>query len=587
MHLGSLKFILALSLCSVLIAAPLPISVSADLSPTYIFFEEDVEQPTFEEWNVRWEKSDANPESSIDTWCRTMHEYYADGHSAYCARQGYNVHYYNSSGVRPMNYNILGMPAGTPQSELVQRYDTDMDAIMRRPVSGLSSYETITLSFWFYSDTGVSNARQPGTGALVGYDFLNVIYYTGTGGGQVKRVAWTDSLAQATAQTWLHISVNIPNTATWVGFEFVSGSTTPENGDAGDAFTAYGVRTDPEGSRGLREGVYLDEISCVGTDPIGSTTLDTSVEALPSYQTNRTFPVAFADNNPLVPLEWVNLYYRVNGTGSWSKFTTPDRPSGAFVTSPIMFHAQGDGAYEFFTQGKDANDVMEVKKDSADASTVVDTQAPLTTSIIVGNQREGGYNGAVSVELVSTDPTSGVDTTSFSLDGGEWTEYVNQVVVSSGGPHSLQFRSMDKAGNTEGARSIAFNITEGLPGVVFQNQGTEYKDGEATINFELSERAAISKLEYSLDGAPFKVLDLGSRSVSFHGLDLGEHSVAIRSTDLSGQTNVDVVNFTVGSSSLDLLDSVSGNPLMVVGLIGCVVAIVAGATYLVRRKRGG
>ena len=562
--------------------AALPMNTGAEPSISQTFFEEDVEQPTFEEWNVRWEKSDADPDSSLDTWCRTMHEYYTGGHSAYCARQGYNTHYSNSSGYRPMNHNLLSMPTGTPPSEFVQRYDTDMDAIMRRAVSGLAGYETIALSFWMYSDTGLSNARQPGSGALVGYDFLNVIYYTGAS-SQVKQVAWTDSWVEASARTWMHFSVEIPNTATWVGFEFVSGSGVPQGGDPSDAFAEYGVRTDPLGSTGMKEGVYLDDISLIGTGPVSSFLLHTSVESLDTYQNSSSFPVNYVDNDPVVPLEWTYLYYRVNETGNWIKYTTVERTAGTFVSSPIMFQARGDGTYEFFTQGKNSDDVMEPMKDVADAYTIVDTRPPVTTATIIGTERTGGYNGAVAVELTSVDATSGVDTVQYRVDGGEWGSHVDSVIVSDGGTHIIEYYANDLAGNIEGMRSITFEVTEGKPGVVFRDPDRTYPKGDVTIAFTVADSAAVKKLEYSLDGADFVEMDVDANTISLDGIVEGYHNLTIRSTDLSDQTSTDGVNFTV-SSDLDPLDALTGEPLLLGGLVVGAVAVIGGGAYFMRRR---
>ncbi len=576
-------------LCLSMIMTVLPAGTSAIVIPaSTTFFTEDVEEATFEEWDARWSKTDMNPNASLDYWCRSGHENYAGTHAAYCARSGYNSHYYDTdAGEHPLNYNILGAATGTPAANLVQRYDTHMDAIMRKYVSGAGYYSTITLSFWFYSDTGLSNAKQPGTGALVGYDFLNVVYYTGTNNSLTKHIAWTDTQQQAFAKSWIPMSVMIPNNATWVGFEFVSGTVPPEGGDAADAFISDNVRTNPTGTTGMKEGVYNDNISCIGTDPVTSLPVETSVSALPAYQTSLSFNVTFVDNDPLgLNLEWTYLYYRFNGTGDWIKYTTAEKPFGAFVASPISFVATQDGLYEFFTQGKSYNGTLEDMRNAADSSTMVDTGEPITTIAFIGTQREGGFVGAAAFTLTSTDNVSGIEQTQYRIDGGEMKTYNGSVGLATTGTHMVEYRSIDKAGNEEELKSATMIITAGSPGIVFLERDMTYPSGNLTLNFTLADVEAIKKLEYSLDGGPFQELAVNATSLSFTNLSLGTHNVTVRATDIDGRTVQDMVEFSVGGGDKVSMGSIMDDPIMLGGLTVCGLAAVIGGSWLVKRKRG-
>lgn len=587
MNLGRTGILLALLLSFSMIATVIPAGSSAyDIPASTTFFTEEVEQPTFAEWDERWSKTDMNPESSLDYWCRSTHEYYAGTHSAYCARSGYNSNYWNSSNNYPFNYNVLGAATGTPPVDLVQRYDTDMDAIMRKYVSGAGYYNTITLSFWFYSDTGTSDAKQPLTGTTVGYDFLNVIYYTGSNNSLTKHVAWTDTQQQAFAKTWTHESVVIPNNATWVGFEFVSGTVPPEGGDASNAFTAYGVSTYPSGSSGMKEGVYLDSIRCIGTEPVDGLPVVTSVINLPAYQSSLSFNVSFVDNDPLgLNLEWTYLYYRINGIGSWTKYTTEQKPMGAFVSSPIAFTATQNGLYEFFTQGKDLNGTLEEKRDAADAFTLVDTVDPSTYMSVIGDQRGEDYMGAAAFTLTAEDDSSGIAQTLYRVDGGETKVYTGSVGLATTGTHIVDYYSIDNASNVEDVRNATIRISAGSPSIVFLEQEKTYPDGNVTVTFTVADAAAVSNLEYSLDGGSFVELDTNATSISFHGLEDGGHSVTVRATDMEGGIIENVVNFTVGSATPEVLGLSIDDPLVLAGLVSGCIIIIGGVAWFMRRKR--
>ena len=106
-----------------------------------------------------------------------------------------------------MNVNITALyPYSGPNATL--RYDTNEDAIMRKELVGASYYETISMTFWFYSDTGRSDAKQPDSRSPVGYDFLNVVYYTGNEDNMVKHILWTDTEEEAFAKTWIEKTVH-------------------------------------------------------------------------------------------------------------------------------------------------------------------------------------------------------------------------------------------------------------------------------------------------------------------------------------------------------------------------------------------
>ncbi|MDW5562891.1 MAG: hypothetical protein SA339_06650 [Methanomassiliicoccus sp.] len=351
---------------------------------TNVLLHEDAEESNYSIWDARWIRSDANPASGDDHWCRTMHDYHDGNHSIYCARIGANSHYMipirmadGSTGyVQPWNVNVTGLPATTPQTQWVMRYDTDQDALMRRAVPNAQYYANLSLTFWFWSHTGSSDAKQPGTNASVGYDFLNAVYYTGSGNSVTKHVLWTDNYQEATAQRWLQVKVSVPNNATMVGFEFVSGTKAPQGGDATNAFASSGVRMQ---KGGMLEGAYLDGIYVNGSDPSPNLPLTTSVEELPSFLNSTGFPIDVVADRPS-DLSHVSLYYRTSGESAWTKYTTSSNRDGKFSSTPIMFIAPSNGTYEFMTQGVDLNGVAEPLHNKADAWTTVGPPVQETSS---------------------------------------------------------------------------------------------------------------------------------------------------------------------------------------------------------------
>jgi hypothetical protein len=557
------------------------------VSSSYVFFEEGVEQPTFEEWDVRWHKTDENPVSSLDYWCRQGHEFHGGTHAAYCARSGYNSHYVTSAVTQPMDVNITGLTGSFNKADQVLRYDTNEDAVMRKELVGARYYETITMTFWFYSDTGVSDAKQPISGALVGYDFLNVLYYTGVNSSLEKHVLWTDSEQQAYAKTWAQVTLTVPNNATYVAFEFVSGTTPPVGGDAPDAFEAYGVRTAPSGSPGMKEGVFVDDITVVGTDPAAEVPLATHADPLPEYQFGRTFPVSYSDNNPIVQLNWIYLWYRESGAENWTRYKNEVKPTGAFIASPISFVAPTDGTYEFFTQGVDTNGTVEKWRGAADVRTVVDTAPPEREAKVTGSGQGGRYAGAATVTPEGSDLTAGIERISYRVDGSEWISYSKEFVLTATGQHTVEYYATDLAGNVEAMKSLSLEVVSGTAGIAFPNDGTSYAERNVTVGFIVT-MWSISKLGYTLDGGEYVALDVTATSVILSDLTEGKHTLTVRAEDPLSNVLVSETNFTVELSGSDIdtmTNDMLGDPMLLAGIGIVAIAGTGGAVYIVRRRK--
>ena len=555
-----------------------PTGATATLSSEKTFISEGAEESSFALWDAQWERFDANTANDYDMWCRTMHEIHGGTHAVYCSKNGYNSHYY-ANGTQAEDVNITKSSDLTQQSHIL-RYDTGMDSIMRKQLdTSVRYYGTVTVTFWFYSDTGASDAKQPGTGASVGYDFLNVIYYTGSGNNRVKNVAWTDTETEATAKTWAQKSVVIPNNATWVGFEFVSGTTAPQGGDASSPASFINMV-----NGGMKEGVFIDDITVVGSDLLPAEDLATAVDQLDPYQNSLTFPVNWTNNDPQIGMKWIDLYYRVDGEGNWARFETSLRPDGKFPnnTYTIEFTAPREGTYEFFTRGTDNLNVIEPARNAADATTVIDLSAPATSIRLSGNGDGPAYKGAVSFSLISTDAISGVDAVHYRVNGGAWKEYTSGVGFARDGSYTIEYYATDLAGNDESVHSETITLSDAAEGVLFDNVLVS-SNGDATVNFTVAlDGATVTALQYSLDDGDFVNLDPANRSVSFTGLSEGDHSITVRATDSDGNVLVNSKSFAIKSGGVG---SILSDPLVLIGIAAVVVAAVAGAFFLVRRKK--
>jgi hypothetical protein len=131
-------------------------------------------------------------------------------------------------------------------------------------------------------------------------------------------------------------------------------------------------------------------------------------------------------------------YYSVDGSA----------PS-IVATSAVVVSAEGTTTLKYYTVDKAGN--AEAVKSVA---VRIDTVAPVTTS-----DAAASYNSTATILLLPTDSTSGIDYTEWRLDSGSWNAGTIVTAPSSAtGTHLLEWRSVDKAANTEAIRSATLRI---------------------------------------------------------------------------------------------------------------------------------
>ncbi|WP_407319749.1 alpha-L-fucosidase [Isoptericola halotolerans] len=146
-------------------------------------------------------------------------------------------------------------------------------------------------------------------------------------------------------------------------------------------------------------------------------------------------------------------------------------------TGPLTVEA--DGEHQIEIRATDAaGNVSDVER----VAVAKDATAPETTASVeaVSDGRE--------VTLTAVDAHSGVATTEYAVDGGDWTAYDGPVLVSGGGAHDVQFRSADVAGNTEVTRSIGLEPTapEGTYGDGWYKETRSHQGVKVSVRVQCS-----------------------------------------------------------------------------------------------------
>jgi glucose/arabinose dehydrogenase len=133
--------------------------------------------------------------------------------------------------------------------------------------------------------------------------------------------------------------------------------------------------------------------------------------------------------------------------------------AGALLDYAEPFTISEDGAHavEYRSVDRAANE------EALRSTTVrIDRTPPATTATL----SPAAPGGPVTVQLASSDATSGIARTEYSVDGGAWTAYsaLAPPAISAPGAHTVAYRATDNAGNVEPEQQVAFTITAPVDG---------------------------------------------------------------------------------------------------------------------------
>ncbi len=159
----------------------------------------------------------------------------------------------------------------------------------------------------------------------------------------------------------------------------------------------------------------------------------------------------------------------------------------------------------------------------------IDKTAPTTTS----DAPTGWQGSAVTVSFTARDQDglSGVDYTEYAVDGGAWTQGTSATLGD--GTHSLQFRSVDEAGNVEDAQTATVQVDLTDPAVTLTGPAST-ADTSATVSGTASDTGS-GVAGVTVNGQSVTVASDGSFSQSV-ALDCGDNSVTAVATDGVGHT---------------------------------------------------
>ncbi|MFA9431805.1 ThuA domain-containing protein [Egicoccus sp. AB-alg2] len=151
-----------------------------------------------------------------------------------------------------------------------------------------------------------------------------------------------------------------------------------------------------------------------------------------------------SSDDPEAHLEW-----RVAGGDDWTAWA-----------EPVAFDQDGEHEIEARATGDGG---------SSEIVTVafrIDATPPETLATVEGEQDGDVYVDAASVILTAQDATSGVATTEVRVDDGDTVVYDDPVVLAEPGEYTVEYRSIDVAGNAEDWQSLTVTVMVACTGTV-------------------------------------------------------------------------------------------------------------------------
>lgn len=225
-------------------------------------------------------------------------------------------------------------------------------------------------------------------------------------------------------------------------------------------------------------------------------------------------------------------------------------------TSPIPVTNQGTTT--IYYQSID----LEGNTESVGSATVmIDKIAPVTSIIsdgTIGN--DGWYVSDVLVSLPSTDDGSRVVETYCRINQGTWMLYEEPFSLGTTGNHSIDYYSVDEAGNEEQFQTDLLKIDQTPPDTYILIQGTEGFDNwytsEITVTLESDDSlfgSGVCDTFYSIDESswisytgPFVVDIEGTFSIDYYSTDLAgnEEDPWLKSVKIDTVAPLTEISFT-------------------------------------------
>jgi len=221
-----------------------------------------------------------------------------------------------------------------------------------------------------------------------------------------------------------------------------------------------------------------------------------------------------------VPTSWVNTSPAI--TYDLNDYTTGSGPMLKWYTinggDPIYIPAVNNSVINVFPEGDNTLRIGAIDKagnvssgtfwfwyagsGSSQQANAVPVRCDYTIPTVASNIVDGGWQRSNLVTLMPGDALSGIQTTYYQIDSGDWKTYTGPFGVPN--PDStVAYYTLDKAGNVSALHTEQMHWDQEAP-VTLASEVPEWSpvDAYVTLTSEDS-RSGVSQIRYSVDDGPF------------------------------------------------------------------------------------
>ncbi|MCP4362742.1 MAG: hypothetical protein GY796_32455, partial [Chloroflexi bacterium] len=128
-------------------------------------------------------------------------------------------------------------------------------------------------------------------------------------------------------------------------------------------------------------------------------------------------------------------------------------------TAPLFLTVQGTMTFSYHSLDTAGN----VEASHSIILTEQDTIPPVTAVHISPSATNGWHNTSVTITLIATDTMSGISSTYYWLNNGNWQTYTTFITLNTEGVTNLDYYSVDRANNVEITQTNTISIDMSSP----------------------------------------------------------------------------------------------------------------------------
>ncbi len=236
---------------------------------------------------------------------------------------------------------------------------------------------------------------------------------------------------------------------------------------------------------------------------------------------------AGGDNGPFT------IYYTVDGGAQQTAANTVTIPESTDGSHVIVFYAENSYHVDGVTQTCYLN--------------VDQTPPTTTTQDLQSSPTTGWATTPQTVTLEPSDKTSGmsggVAATYYTIDGGTRQTYSGSFQVSGDGSHTIEYWSVDAAGNLEAPANVGYVNIDATPPTVGDDSDSAWYNAPVTVTVTADDGAngsGIASVQYRLQGAATWLPATNGQFVvpaPSDGSNDGVHAYEYQATDNAGNTS--------------------------------------------------